>query len=62
MAVCVMCGMRDPPPEPTCPGPDGAGPLLDHTAGDAEEACPGCGRLAEACAARPCRMRAGRGT
>ncbi len=47
---CWVCGMTDPPPDPTCSaGPERA----DHRVGTAA-GCPHCGRLPEACARRPC--------
>ncbi len=46
-AACLDCGIADPPPEQTCT--EGR----DHRVGLAA-GCPGCGRLKEACAARPC--------
>ncbi len=45
--TCQACVLTDPPPEPTCR--DGR----DHRVGTAA-GCPHCGRLAEACARRPC--------
>ncbi len=45
--ACPVCGMGDPPPDPTCR--DG----WDHRVGTAA-GCPYCGRLQEACARRPC--------
>ena len=51
--TCCVCGSTDPPPEMTCIG--GA----DHGVGRAAD-CRYCGRLRQACAARPCQtMRAG---
>jgi hypothetical protein len=44
---CLRCGMPDPPPEETCTGG------RDHRVGTAD-GCPGCGRVAAACATRPC--------
>ena len=44
---CLRCGMPDPPPEETCTGG------RDHRVG-VKAGCPACGRLAAACAARPC--------
>ena len=44
---CVVCGMADPPPDPTCTG--GWDHHVDRAAG-----CPYCGRLPQACAWRPC--------
>ena len=47
---CSVCGMADPPPDPTC----SASPeRIDHRVGTAV-GCPHCGRLREACARRPC--------
>jgi len=47
---CWVCGMADPPPDPTC----SAGPeRMDHRVGSAA-GCRYCGRLREACARRPC--------
>ena len=47
---CWVCGMTDPPPDPTC----SAGPeRMDHRVGTTA-GCPHCGRLPEACARRPC--------
>jgi hypothetical protein len=46
-AACLTCGMQDPPPDQTCTGD------LDHGVGR-EAGCPYCGRLALACAWRPC--------
>ena len=48
--TCWRCMLPDPPPDPGCP--DG----LDHIVGPAA-GCPDCGRLAEACEARPCSAR-----
>ncbi len=45
--MCRVCGLADPPPDPTCR--DGR----DHRVGTAA-GCPYCGRLPEACAWRPC--------
>jgi hypothetical protein len=45
--TCRVCGLADPPPDPTCH--DGR----DHRVGTAA-GCPHCGRLREACARRPC--------
>ena len=48
--TCRVCGLADPPPDPTCrDGQD----LVDHRVGTAA-GCPHCGRLREACARRPC--------
>jgi hypothetical protein len=44
---CRVCGLADPPPDPTCH--DGR----DHRVGTAT-GCPHCGRLLQACARRPC--------
>jgi len=44
---CLCCQMTDPPPDRTCH--QGRDHRVGFTAG-----CPGCGRLAEACARRPC--------
>lgn len=44
---CLCCRMTDPPPEETCHL--GRDHRVGHAAG-----CPGCGRLIEACARRPC--------
>ena len=49
-AACLECGMRDPPPEPTC----NLG--RDHRVGTAA-GCGSCGRLAAACEQRPCSAR-----
>jgi hypothetical protein len=50
--VCQDCGKVDPPPAQTCRNE------LDHRIGtDHELACPSCGRLATACAMRPCQAR-----
>ena len=47
---CWVCGMVDPPPDPTC----SAGPKrIDHRLG-ITAGCHHCGRLPEACARRPC--------
>jgi hypothetical protein len=46
-APCLDCGMPAPPPEQTCT--KGRDHRVGLTAG-----CQGCGRLKEACAARPC--------
>jgi len=57
--TCLVCQMEEPPPSMTC--------TLgrDHRVGTAS-GCPACGRLAAACAARPCSAarpgRARRGT
>jgi len=45
--TCRICGLADPPPDPTCH--DGR----DHRVG-AATGCPRCGRLLQACARRPC--------
>jgi hypothetical protein len=45
--TCRVCGLADPPPDPTCR--DGR----DHRVG-AAAGCPHCGRLPQACAWRPC--------
>ena len=45
--TCRVCGLADPPPDPTCR--DGR----DHRVGTAA-GCPHCGRLPQACARRPC--------
>ena len=45
--TCRVCGLADPPPNPTCH--DGR----DHRVGTAT-GCPHCGRLQQACARRPC--------
>ncbi len=45
--TCLVCGMPDPPPDPTCHHG------LDHRVGRAA-GCPHCGRLPQACAWRPC--------
>ncbi len=45
--TCLVCGMPDPPPDPTCHHG------LDHRVGRAA-GCPHCGRLPRACAWRPC--------
>jgi len=45
-ARCLDCGMTDPPPEMTCDGGD-------HFVG-MDRGCQHCGRLVQACAARPC--------
>jgi hypothetical protein len=47
LPTCRVCGLADPPPDPTCR--DG----LDHRVGTAA-GCPRCGRLPQACAWRPC--------
>jgi len=44
--TCLVCGLADSPPDPTCR--DG----LDHRVGTVA-GCPHCGRLWEACARRP---------
>jgi hypothetical protein len=45
--TCLVCGIPDPPPDPTCHHG------LDHRVGRAA-GCPHCGRLPRACAWRPC--------
>ena len=45
--TCQVCGLADPPPDPTCRD------SRDHRVGTAA-GCPHCGRLREACARRPC--------
>jgi hypothetical protein len=45
--TCRVCGMADPPPDPTCRD------VLDHHVGQTV-GCPHCGRLRQACARRPC--------
>lgn len=45
--TCRVCGMPDPPPDPTCHQG------MDHRVGRAAR-CPHCGRLPQACAWRPC--------
>jgi hypothetical protein len=47
LPTCWVCGLADPPPDPTCR--DG----LDHRVGTVA-GCPHCGRLPQACAWRPC--------
>ena len=44
---CLCCRTEDPEPEMTCHQG------RDHRVGMAS-GCPACGRLVEACAARPC--------
>jgi hypothetical protein len=45
--ACRVCGLADPPPDPTCH--DGRDHRVGTTTG-----CPHCGRLLQACARRPC--------
>ena len=48
--ACRVCGLADPPPDPTCLiGQD----LVDHRVGTVA-GCPHCGPLWEACARRLC--------
>ena len=59
--TCLDCGMADPPPEQTCPGPrrpgrPGITVMRDHYVGT-ERGCPACGRLELACVRRPCAAR-----
>jgi hypothetical protein len=50
--ACLICLMPDPPPQQTCTGGH------DHHVG-VKAGCPDCGRLAAACALRPCSARRG---
>jgi hypothetical protein len=52
--ACRGCLMTDPPPDQTCY--QGQDHYIGPPAG-----CPGCGRLAAACARRPCSARRGAG-
>jgi hypothetical protein len=45
--ACRVCGLADPPPDPTCH--DGRDHRVGTTTG-----CPHCGRLLQTCARRPC--------
>ena len=53
MVTCLACGITAPPPEQTCDGGTPGSELRDHFVGT-DHGCPNCGRLAAACARRPC--------
>ena len=55
--VCLACGKSGPPPALTCDGGTPGGTRRDHFIGtDHDLACSSCGRLASACAVRPCQV------
>ena len=55
-AACLDCGMTGPPAEMTCDGGMPGDVLRDHFVGT-DRGCPNCGRLTDACVARPCSAR-----